>query len=215
VASTISFDAKQSAFLQEGCAPNYLGGLWTLTCCKHAMRSAQSFKTAVKSGDCATVILTLSKVRCPDHRQYLVSAAKVTAWFDTMDDYAKYLLKLGDERLLSEKLSRERRATGLGWHFGDCHADRDGRVDEPVKGHVHKGKDGRDRDGNHLLLASDSFVVWKCPTLRAKSLLYQSRYGLTVTPDNRDRNVAGAGLGRRHQGCRVVTTWMPTQAQFR
>jgi hypothetical protein len=186
VARTIFWDSNARQFRQEGCSPNYLGGLWTLTCCKHDMRAAKPFKNAVKTGRYPTVVLTLSRASALDHHQYLASAAKVTGWFDTMQDYANNLLARRDEKLLREKLSCQGSTTGLGWRLGDCHADQRGAVTAPGEPHVHAGNKS-DRDLNlhgsrppHLLLASDCFVVWERPTLRARTNEHQSRYGVTV-----------------------------------
>ena len=184
VASTIWYDEGESAFLQNGCSPNYRGGLWTLACCKHNMRSAERFKEQVKSGQNSVMILTLSKASGLTHQQYLVSAAKVTAWFETMRQYEAHLLQLSTTKLLGEKLSNRRRSTGLGRHFGDCHTDGRGRVANPNKPHVHAHKAGRDLDGTHLILVSDCFEVWNRPILRVKKTLRQSRYGINISPGN-------------------------------
>ena len=202
VAKTICWDDNKHQFLQEGCAPNYRGGLWTLTCCKHEMRAAASFKRAVKSDDRATIIFTLCSCRnAPDHRQYLVSVAKVTKSFGSMREYANHLLKQKNERLLREKLSLlPKREHGLGWHFGDCHADLNGKVKAPGNGHVHAGKKAKeDLNGKHkhLLLASDCYVIWQHPILCAKpeQKIRQARFGITVTPDNLDELFVKARKG--------------------
>lgn len=184
VASTIWYDTGESAFLQNGCSPNYRGGLWTLACCKHDMRAASSFKERVRSELSAVVILTLAKASGPGHQQYLVSAAKVTGWFETMNDYANELLELRSEKLLGEKMSNRRQSSSLARRFGDCYADGRGRVNDPKVPHVHAGNAGRDLDGTHLLLASDCYVVWNNPILRARSTLGRNRYGINIAPEN-------------------------------
>jgi hypothetical protein len=97
-----------------------------------------------------------------------------------------------NDKLLSEKLSNRRRSTGMGRRFGDCHADGRGRVANPNEPHVHAGDVGRDLDGSHLLLASDCFVVWNRPALRARTTLLQSRYGINVTAENLESLLIGA-----------------------
>jgi hypothetical protein len=185
VATTICWDTKKREFLQDGCSPNYRGGLWTLTCCKHDMLAAKSFEDAVK-GDCPVMIFTLSKVSRKCHRQYLVSVARVTNSFETMEDYARFLRTRGNETLSREKLSRMPRSERfLGWRFGDCHADRNHKVKAPGQSHVHaKPKAYRQDFRKHLLLASNCFVTWSCPTLWASETLGQSRYGMNVKPEN-------------------------------
>ena len=190
VATTICWDTEEGKFLQSGCSPNYLGGLWTLACCKHDMLAAEPFKEAVKKalegGDCPVMIFTLSHVsqKCP--RQSLVSVARVTSSFETMEKYARFLRTRGNETLSREKLSAmPRNDRFLGWRFGDCHAARNYKVKAPGESHVHaKPKDYKHDFHKHLLLASDCFVVWSCPTLRASEIWHQSRYGINVTPEN-------------------------------
>ena len=187
VASSICWDTEKREFLQSGCSPNYRGGLWTLACCKHDMLAAKPFEDAVE-GDCPVMIFTLSKVSRKCHRQWLVSVARVTNSkfnsFKTMEDYARFLRTRGDETLSREKLSRMPRSDRFfGWRFGDCHADRNYKVKAPGESHVHaRPKAYRQDFRKHLLLASDCFVVWSCPTLWASRIWGQARYGIDVTP---------------------------------
>ena len=188
VAKSICWDPEKREFLQSGCSPNYLAGLWTLTCCKHDMRAAERFKKAVK-GDRPVMIFTLSQVSREYHRQFLVSVAMVTNSkcdsFETMEEYARFLLKRRNKTLLQEKLSGLPRSdSGFGWRFGDCHADPNYKVKAPGKDHVHAGpKADRDLDESHFLLASDRFRVWSRPTLWARKIWGPARYGIGVTPD--------------------------------
>ncbi len=196
VAETIDWDNEKKQFSQRGCSPNYRGGLWTLTCCKHDMRDAKPFRQQVESKDPATMIFTLCSCRgAPQRRQYLVSVAKVTKTFETMQGYSDCLKEQGDESLRSEKLSSwPRNQGGLGWRFGDCHADREGKVRPPRSGHVHADEESYERDlnGKHLLLASVCFVTWQDPVLCAKRRIGPSRFGITITPDNLDKLLAEA-----------------------
>ena len=133
------------------------------------------------------VIFTLASCcNALEHKQYLVSVAKVTRCFGSMNEYAHYVLKQKREKLLWEKLSRlPRGKRGLGWRFGDCHADRKGEVKEPGEGHVHAGCKARgDLKPGHLIVVSDCFVTWHRPKLWANRTIHQSRFGIDVTPDN-------------------------------
>lgn len=186
VARTISLDEESRQFKQSGCGPNYRGGLWSMTTCKHGMRGSKCFKDQVRDGQVATVILTLSSVSPVDHRQYLVSAARITQSYKTMQDYYVGLCKLRSKATLAEKMSTGRRiGAALGYRFGDCHVDGRGAIRPPTTPHVHFGGNAdRDLAGNHRLLISTEYLVWDCPTIWSRNLIRQSRYGINVDGDN-------------------------------
>lgn len=187
VASTISWTG--TAFLQKGCSPNYMADCWTLTCCKHEMRSARPINQALsQSANAAVFIFTLSE---QDYggTQHLVSVAKVTRYFVDMNAYARYLLGSGNTALISSRLSRNRRNDGLlGWRFGDCHANRGGVVGPPHVDHSH-GLNGahcwaQDNTTGHTLLMSDCYLMWSKPRFSSIRALKQSRYGHNINPGN-------------------------------
>ena len=183
VARSISWNG--SAFLQHGCSPNYHAGWWTLTCCKHEMRSASPINHALSDpAGIAVFIFTLTE-QDSTGSQNLVSVAKVTAHFSAMSAYARHLIRSGDPALISSRLSRNRRNDGLfGWRFGDCHSDRRGKIGAPHVDHEH----GLNRDHSwdadnatgHTLLMSNRFLVWSRPAFSSTHTLKQSRYGYNI-----------------------------------
>ena len=181
VAKTIEWSGSE--FRQAGCSPNYLAGWWSLACCKHSMRTGQPFQKAARNLSVPTYVFTLGR-RNPEVAQALVSVARITACFKTMDAYANFLLSR-DQDLISSRLTRCRQDDGLlGWCFGDCHADTNGLVGEPNPDHVHSECWRQDVNGEHLILVSNSFVVWDKPIFVASVVEKQSRYGRNVTPKN-------------------------------
>lgn len=184
VARTISHSTCDEAdgFAQKGCAPNFRGGLWTLTTCKYAMRRATPFKNLVKSKTMATVVLVFCKVSDRDNRQYLVSAAHITNSFATMRAYFRHLCDHHTKATRLEKCSSAKPVgPSLGYRFGDCHVDSRGSHCRPRQPHVHAGRRARaDLAGDHRLLASTEYLVWDRPTIWAKSTMCQSAYGINV-----------------------------------
>jgi hypothetical protein len=116
--------------------------------------------------------------------QPLVSVAQVDEHhFNTMDDYAQFLLGTGDRAFISSRLTRERQDDGLfGWRFGDCHANMAGEVDEPNSQQVHYPNNWSkaDRDEKHLILVSNRFLLWSEPVFVASKTQKQSRYGTNI-----------------------------------
>ncbi len=138
VASTICWNSNTREFLQTGCSPNYISGWWSLACCKHDMRTARLFRAKAIDLSVPTYVFTLASVHT-EIGQPLVSVAQVTEnSFETMQEYAQFLLGQRDHKLVSSRLTRvDRRRNQLGWRFGDCHADLSGNVGEPNQNHVH------------------------------------------------------------------------------
>jgi len=183
VASTIEW--AEGEFLQSGCSPNYRAGWWSLTCCKHEMRSGGPMRKRLKHPEDESVFIFTLARQDKQGRQGLVSVAKVTEHFDDMATYADYLRATRDRAFMSSRLTRTRRNDGeLGWRFGDCHADRSGTVGEPHCDHVHYDHDQwkRDSSGEHALLVSDCFLLWRTPQLFARKKLKQSRFGHDIAP---------------------------------
>jgi hypothetical protein len=187
VASTIYWDVDGHEFLQRGCSPNYQAGWWSLACCKHDMRTARPFRDEAIDLSIPTYVFTLARLD-PRMGQPLVSVAQITEHcFDTMEQYAEFLLKTDDRAFISSRLTRVRRNDGLlGSRFGDCHADMAGEVGEPDPQHVHHdvGKSWKaDIDGRHLILVSNRFLLWREPVFVAARTQKQSRYGKNITSD--------------------------------
>jgi hypothetical protein len=184
VARTIYWDSDRNEFAQTGCSPNYHARWWSLACCKHDMREGRRFRDEATDASIPTYVFTLASLH-QKRGQPLVSIAQVDEnHFNTMDEYAQFLLKMGDEALISSRFTRMRQDDGLfGWKFGDCHADLAGEVGEPNSNHVHHdpAKSWRaDNDGKHLILASDRFLLWGEPVFVAAKTQKQSRYGTNI-----------------------------------
>lgn len=181
VASTITWNKKE--FWQDGCAPNYRAGLWSLTTCKNSMRSAGVVPNTLVPPQ--TEDLFIFTLACQDetNRQTLVSVARVTEHFADMAEYESHLRSNRDPNVLSSRLSRVRQDDGnLGWRFGDCHTDGRGNIGRPDHDHVH-GKNGdwrSDNDGSHTLLTSDEFLLWAKPKFVARNTIFQSGYGHNI-----------------------------------
>lgn len=187
VASTIHWDSAAHEFVQTGCSPNYHAGWWSLACCKHDMREARPFRAEAIDLSIPTFVFTLASLD-PNVGQALVSVARVTShFFNTMREYAQFLLETRNRALISSRLTRVRQDDGLlGWRFGDCHADISGQVGEPSSGHVHHVPTWwkADIDGKHLILVSDRFLLWPEPVFAAAKTQKQSKYGTNITSDN-------------------------------
>jgi hypothetical protein len=187
VARTIHWHADGHEFLQEGCSPNYRAGWWSLACCKYDMRQAKPFRDEAADDSIPTYVFMLASL---DRKigQPLVSIAQVDEYhFDTMKEYAQFLLKTGNRALISSRLTRKRHDDGLlGWRFGDCHANMAGEVGEPNLGHVHHPNEWWKPDicRKHLILASDRFLLWPEPVFVAARTQKQSKYGTNITSDN-------------------------------
>jgi len=185
VASTISWNSTEKEFQQVGCSPNYHSKWWSLACCKHDMRTARPFRNEARDLAIPTYVFTLGRNN-PDIGQPLVSVARVTKSFETMQEYADFLIRRGHQ-LSSSRLTRVPEDDGsLGRRFGDCHSDRSGVVGAPNSGHVHR-KNGlwrEDTDGQHLILVSSEFLVWDSPVFVAKVIQKQSRYGTDISLRN-------------------------------
>jgi hypothetical protein len=190
VASTIWWSPTANEFQQTGCSPNYHAGWWSLACCKHDMRTARPFRHNAIDLSIPTYVFTLGKLN-PDLGQPLVSVARVTKYsFETMHDYAEFLRTKGDQKLMSSRLTREFKNDGqLGWRFGDCHADSSGNVGAPSLGHVHRRNRGwyDDVNGEHIILASDEYLLWREPVFVAAITQKQSRYGQDINAKNLER----------------------------
>jgi hypothetical protein len=187
VASSIVWNDDPPEFRQTGCSPNFHAGLWSLACCKYPMRGAQPFRGQVKDKTIPTFVFTLASKAPHEGFQALVSVAKVTGAFETMEEYARFLLDRGTRKLISSRLTRVRADDGLlGSRFGDCHADRKGIVGTPDKDHVHSGSNAwrNDVNGNHLILVSRTFLLWDRPVFITQRTIGQSRYGQNLTPEN-------------------------------
>lgn len=187
VARTIYWDADGHQFLQTGCSPNYHAGWWSLACCKYDMRQAKSFRDEAIDDSIPTYVFTLARL---DRKlgQPLVSVAQIDKYhFNTMEEYAQFLVKTGNRALISSRLTRKRQHDGsLGWRFGDCHANMAGEVGEPNPGHVHhpNGWWRPDIYRKHLILVSNRFLVWGQPVFVAAKTQKQSRFGTDIGPDN-------------------------------
>jgi hypothetical protein len=187
VASTIWWNEEPAEFRQSGCSPNYQADYWSLAFCKHAMRGAAIFRRRLEEEAVPLFVFTVAG-RNGQAFQALVSIAKVTIYFRTMEEYAMFVCETGQERLLSSRLTRVRIEDGLlGWRFGDCHADRRARVGPPLRGHVHGGEEEwwqRDNDGTHLILFAEEYLLWKEPRFVTRQTVTQRGYGLKVTAEN-------------------------------
>ena len=187
VARTIYWKWDGDEFLQTGCSPNYHAGWWSLACCKHDMREARRFRDEAADPSIPTYVFTLARLD-RNLGQPLVSVAQVDEhYFNTMNDYAKFLLSRGNDALISSRLTRERQEDGLlGWKFGDCHANMAGEVGEPNSDHVHypNGWWRTDIDGKHLILLSKRFLLWHQPVFVAAKTQKQSRFGADIGPHN-------------------------------
>jgi hypothetical protein len=187
VASTIYWNSAGHEFLQTGCSPNYHAGWWSLACCKHDMREARPFRAEATDDSIPTYVFTLAGL---DRTigQPLVSVAQVDEHhFNTMHEYAQFLLGMGDRALVSSRLTCVRNEDGLlGWRFGDCHANMSGEVGEPNSDHVHHVPEWwqADIDGKHLILLSNRFLLWREPVFVAAKTQKQSKYGTNITSDN-------------------------------
>jgi hypothetical protein len=184
VAKTISWNG--SDFLQSGCSPNFHAGFWSLTCCKHDMRTEKTFKDALKNSDVFTFTLARKHKSLKHGGQALVSVANVTEHFPDMVTYAG--------RVTSEPQLRDSRLSWLNvtnrfysWRFGDCHADLRG-TRAPDSRHVHapSHKWKKDVSSGHTMLLSDngSFLLWSQPIIFSKRTFEWSRYGSNVDPTN-------------------------------
>ena len=187
VARTISWDEDRQEFLQTGCSPNYRAGWWSLACCKYDMREAKPFRDEATDDSIPTYVFTLASL---DRKlgQPLVSVVQVDQYhFNTMEEYARFLLKTGNRAFISSRLTRGRQHDDLlGWRFGDCHANMAGEVGEPNPNHVHYPNEWwkADIDGKHLILLSDRFLLWPEPVFVAAKTQKQSKYGTNITQGN-------------------------------
>ena len=187
VAIGIYWNSAGHEFLQKGCSPNYHAGWWSLACCKHDMLEARPFRAEATDDSIPTYVFTLASL---DRTigQPLVSVAQVDEHhFNTMHEYAQFLLGTGDRALVSSRLTRVRNEDGLlGWRFGDCHANMSGEVGEPNSDHVHHVPDSwqADIDAKHLILLSNRFLLWPEPVFVAAKTQKQSRFGTDIDPYN-------------------------------
>jgi len=149
------------------------------------MREAKPFRDEATDDSIPTYIFTLASL---DRKlgQPLVSVAQVDEYhFNTMEEYAQFLLKTGNRAFISSRLTRKRQHDGLlGWRFGDCHANMAGEVGEPNADHVHHVAEWwkSDIDGKHLILVSNRFLLWPEPVFVAAKTQKQSKYGTNITP---------------------------------
>jgi hypothetical protein len=187
VARTIYWDSDGHEFLQKGCSPNYHAGWWSLACCKYDMRQAKPFRDEATDDSIPTYVFTLASLD-QEVGQPLVSVAQVDEHhFNSMEEYAQFLLKTGNRAFISSRLTRNRHDDGvLGWRFGDCHADMAGKVGEPNPGHVHHPNEWWRPDiyRKHLILVSNRFLLWHQPAFVAVKTQKQSRFGTDVGPGN-------------------------------
>lgn len=178
VAESIHLAQPRETLVQTGCSPNYLGRLWTLACCKHAMRGASPFRSAFRTETPVFIFTLASKKGCDF--QGLVNVARITRAFESMGEYAEWIR---DHQNREVQLSRFTRTDPskrhLGWRFGDCHADTRGDVGAPTTEHVHAAVTQwqPDRNGKHLILASNDFILYGTPRFRSKETMGPSRYG--------------------------------------
>jgi hypothetical protein len=151
VADTINRLDDSRAFEQSGTAPQFDGGLWSLTTCKHRMRRADTFKKHFEPTDesdnteqepyppkrAMFVFVVSSKAEFD--RQYLVSVALVTRAFELMTDYYEFLRSnhvsdgAVDERVVGLDADGNARKP-----LGDCIVDDDGKAILPPLGHSHR-----------------------------------------------------------------------------
>ena len=121
---------KKGSFIQEGCAPNFQGGLITLCTCKHKMRTYKS------STDWSGVwIAGFSSVRAGGGRQALVYLMKVERAFDSHYDF-----------WFSDLMMETKQSKAANIHpLGDVYQPRSRNIDKynlkdylpPYKNHVH------------------------------------------------------------------------------
>jgi len=150
------------------------------------MRSGGPFRSEVKDYGAPTYVFTLAHKGRDSEMQALVSVAEVSRDFQTMDEYARFLVQTRNRKLMRSRLTRLKRRSGIGWRFGDCHADEHRRVGRPRHAaHVHAGSQWeRDINGKHLILVSERFIVWKTPVFMTKRTIKQSRFGHSITEEN-------------------------------
>lgn len=153
VQRSLTYRESRGLFTQKGTAPNYLGNLWTFATCRHMHRGhndgwnfEQFFVEDPDEPDLlwptqpVVVINAVNSQRLlGKSRRPVASVAFVTHGFWTIERYAENLCTVGSERAITARLTHAETATkgSAALKFGDCHADRDGNVDEPPSGHDH------------------------------------------------------------------------------
>lgn len=173
VLTSVEYDDNEDKFLQYGCSPNFEGGVGTLCCCKHKMRTYPKVEenTWIAGFTCSN----------GSGKNYLYYLAKISKTPDTYPDLAILLEekvsrvkdvrnnKLGD--LYVMKKGREKRH----YKLGDYH--------ESCNDHVHwkNGKlDSWEQDinyqlnGNHhklLIFDKKHTYVWENPEYHSKALI--------------------------------------------
>ena len=150
IAASINWYEDSKSFTQIGSAPRFDGRLWSLTTCKHSMRSSGTFSDHFEECDSDMnlegdvyqpkrpfFVLTVASKEDFDE-QYLVSVALVTRAFERMCDYYEYLCS--DEVSADAK---ESRVVGMDENgkarqeLGDCLVDDEGTEIRPPLGHWH------------------------------------------------------------------------------
>lgn len=163
-ASSIDYNSDRG-LVQTASSPSYWGGLWSLTCCKHAMRQAHFYDyfTETEPGvlrptDPLFILTTAGKEEsdtpewAETRRRWIASVALVTHAFREMDDYGRFLLEHGEE-VWGPRISTYSDAEGSEWakEYGDCHAIIDGEnvtgVGSPYPVHDHVSESGTARCG--------------------------------------------------------------------
>lgn len=162
IARTIQYTSDHG-LVQTGSAPNYFGGMWSLTTCKKGMRGESDnsdspnpkhpFKRLFMEPDEEGIrrpkypvfILSLSSrnqahakpERADSHRNWLASLAMVTHGFDRMMDYGQYLLENHEGDRVNNRLTHASGRPDVAENRGDCHVDENGDVYYPPVDHQH------------------------------------------------------------------------------
>lgn len=153
VQRSLTYRESRGVFTQKGTAPNYLGNLWTFATCRHMHRGhnngwnfEQFFVEDPDDPDLlwptqpVVVINAANSQRLlGESRRPVASVAFITHGFWTVKRYAEKLTATGSDRAITARLTHAETATtgSAALQFGDCHADRDGNVNQPPSGHDH------------------------------------------------------------------------------
>lgn len=156
VQTSISYEPDKGVFTQEGTAPNHLGGVWSLATCRHMHRGHdeggggwnfdQFFTEDPNNEDILwptqpTLIVCAagSQELLGRSRRPVASIAFVTHGFWTVKAYSDFLRRNCNSRAIGCRLTHatESEYHSIALEFGDCHSDREGRIEEPPEGHDH------------------------------------------------------------------------------
>lgn len=177
---------KNGSLCQQGCGPNWQGGLITLCTCKHMMRTFRDLDTWW-----GTWIAGFTSVGAGRGRNALVYLMKVKDAFDSHHDMWYALPK--QVRLAK---AAHRKGNILGDVFrpkGKLRGDEKflaGSYYEPCNSHAHGENDGWHKDVNYsknsrraaLLVGEQTrSFLWSKPTIISKSRLYRGGKKVVLT----------------------------------